>query len=112
MSKKLNAEVKSGTSPKSLSSYVTGFILCIILTLIPFMVVGKHLLPHDWIYTILFLCAFVQLLVQVICFLRLNTTKEGLENTLSFIFVIVVVFVLIGGSMWIMWHLNYDMMPR
>lgn len=110
MSDHLKSQPNYGTSPKNLMTYVVGFLLCIILTLIPFSAVASHGLSHPAIYVILLVSAVLQLLVQVICFLRLNTTKEGLENTLSFLFVIIVVFILIGGSMWIMWHLNYNMM--
>ena len=107
----VNKEINYGTTPKTFASYVVGFILCIILTLIPFYVVAHHTMYSDRVIGgTLALCAFLQLLVQTLCFLRLNVTKEGIENTLSFLFVLFVAFVVIGGSMWIMWHLNYNMM--
>jgi cytochrome o ubiquinol oxidase subunit IV len=109
MSDKLQSQPNYGTSPKNLKTYLIGFVLCIVLTLIPFQAVASHSLSHAAIYAVLFVSAILQLFVQVICFLRLNMTKDGLENTLSFIFIAIVVFILIGGSMWIMWHLNYNM---
>jgi cytochrome o ubiquinol oxidase operon protein cyoD len=105
-----NKEINFGTTPKTLPSYIIGFILCIILTLIPFAVVAKRTLPMEWIAFILAACAIIQLLVQTYCFLRLNFSKDGIENTLSFLFVLFVALVIVGGSMWIMYHMNYNMM--
>jgi cytochrome o ubiquinol oxidase operon protein cyoD len=105
-----NTEINYGTSPKTLFSYVVGFFLCIILTAIPFLAVYDGAAPIHWLYFIVIVCAILQLIVQTVCFLRLNFNKDGLENSLSFIFVIFVTLILIGGSMWIMWHLNYNMM--
>lgn len=109
MSSDLKEQPNYGTSPKNFISYVVGLVLCIVLTLIPFHIVTLHDVPRFLVLTALFGSALLQLIVQVVCFLRLNTTPEGLENTLSFIFTLLVVFILIGGSLWIMWHLNYNM---
>jgi cytochrome o ubiquinol oxidase operon protein cyoD len=110
MSDQVTSEINYGTSPKTLFSYVVGFILCIALTVIPFFAVMDHSAPTHWLYFIVVVCAVLQLIVQTVCFLRLNFNKDGLENSLSFIFVIFVALILIGGSMWIMWHMNYNMM--
>lgn len=100
-----------GTSPKSLSVYVVGIILCVILTLIPFGVVMHGGLAHGQKFAVIMVSAILQFLVQVYCFLRLNVqTIQGKMNTMSFIFTIVVLVVIIGGSLWIMSHLNYNMM--
>lgn len=100
-----------GTGKKTLAVYVTGLVLCIILTLIPFAAVMSGKLSHSMTYAILLISALAQFFVQVICFLRLNTaTQQGMINVLSFVFAIVVLMVVVGGSLWIMWHLNYNMM--
>jgi cytochrome o ubiquinol oxidase operon protein cyoD len=53
--------------------------------------------------------AIMQLLVQCICFLRLNTSKTGRWNVLPFLFTIFIIAIFIGGSLWIMVNLNYNM---
>lgn len=99
-----------GTGKKSLSIYVIGIALCIILTLIPFAVVMHGKLSHSVIYTVIFLSAILQFFVQVFCFLRLNVqTEQGKLNVMSFIFTLVVLAVIVGGSLWIMWSLGYHM---
>ena len=100
-----------GTGKKNLSIYVVGLVLCIILTLIPFSVVEYKLLSKGMTLLVLAVAAIAQFLVQVICFLRLSVaTEQGKINVLSFIFSIVVVLVIVGGSIWIMVNLNYNMM--
>lgn len=110
MSNEVNTEINYGTSPKTLLSYIVGFVLCILLTAIPFWAVIDGKAPSHWLYFIVMIFAVLQLIVQTVCFLRLNMKKDGLENSLSFIFVLFVALVIILGSMWIMWHMNYNMM--
>lgn len=103
-------DTQSGTSPKTLGAYVTGFLLCIVLTLASFLLVGKHMLPDQDIYIAISVLALIQLFVQVVCFLRLNASAEGQWNTMPFLFTILVVMILVAGSLWIMYNLNYNMM--
>jgi len=103
-------DTHTGTSPKTLSAYITGLALCIILTLIAFGLVGKHVLTGGDLYVALAILAIIQLLVQVICFLRLNASPEGQWNLMPFLFALLVVTILVGGSLWIMYNLNYYMM--
>lgn len=99
-----------GTSPKTLSSYITGLALCVILTLIAFGLVSERWLSVENTYIGLALLAVVQLFVQVICFLRLNVNEEGRWTSMSFLFSIFVVIILVFGTLWIMYNLNYNMM--
>ena len=100
-----------GIGKKTLGIYVTGFLLCIVLTLIPFYAVMYHIASKPALLVILFVTAIAQFFVQVICFLRLNNRSEqGKINVLSFVFTGIVLLVVIGGSVWIMTSLNYFMM--
>ncbi len=104
-------EPEYGTGKKNIKSYVIGLLLCIILTLIPFHIVMQRTLAHSTILWVLLISALLQFWVQAKCFLRLNSkTVQGNYNVLSFVFAIVVVGVLVVGSMWIMYHLNFNMM--
>ena len=104
-------EADFGTGKKTLRVYVSGFFLCVILTLIPFMAVIKHVASNKVLLAIVLLSAIAQFFVQVVCFLRLNNqTEQGRTNVLSFIFTGIVLLVIIGGSVWIMTSLNYFMM--
>lgn len=100
-----------GTGKKKLSIYLLGIVLCVILTLISFFTVLYSKLSIGEILTIIFTSAILQFIVQVGCFLRLNAKNERSRiNLMSFIFTLVILFVLISSSLWIMWSLRYCMM--
>lgn len=100
---------KYGTGRKTLKSYLLGLGLSLLLTLCAFLLVGKHLLASQYLYILLAVLAICQLITQVICFLRLNSSAKGRWNLMSFIFTIFIVAILVGGSLWIMFNLNYNM---
>jgi cytochrome o ubiquinol oxidase subunit IV len=100
-----------GVGKKSLGSYTIGFMLCIVLTLIPFYSVIHSIFSKKILLIILFLSALLQFFVQTLYFLRLNVSSEHAKmNVLVFIFTGIVAFIIIGGSIWIMTNLNYFMM--
>lgn len=101
---------KYGTGRKTLKSYLVGLGLSLLLTLSSFALVGKHLLPTASIYILIAVLAIFQLIAQVICFLRLNSSEKGRWNLMPFIFTIVIIAILVVGSLWIMINLNYNMM--
>jgi len=111
MSEMVNTDIatKYGTGRKTLKSYLMGLGLSLLLTLCSFVLVGKHLLPTAYIYVSISILAILQLIAQVIFFLRLNSSEEGKWSLMPFIFTIVIVGILVGGSLWIMINLNYNM---
>lgn len=96
----------------SLRSYLTGFVLAVILTVIPFWLVMGHVFQSHWVtITLVLLLAIVQILVHVVYFLHLDTRSEGGWNMLSFVFTIVLVVIVLGASIWVMYNENTNMMP-
>jgi len=111
MSHAHHVEPDYGTGKKSLGVYTLGIFLCVVLTLIPFSVIMYDMFSRAANFAIIYTAAILQLIVQVVCFLRLNfETEQSKVNLLSFIFTIVILFVIVGGSLWIMWNLDYRMM--
>lgn len=99
-----------GTGQKKLSIYTTGLVLCVLLTLLSFWAVTVRQLTQPQIIGVIYASAVAQFIVQVVCFLRLNTqTEQGRMNVLSLIFTGVILLVIVSGSLWIMWNLNYFM---
>lgn len=99
-----------GNGQKTTKSYLIGLISSLVLTLIAFALVGNHMLSNQSLYIALSLLAIMQLFAQVTFFLRLNSSPEGRWNLMPFLFTIIVILVLVGGSLWIMYNLNYNMM--
>lgn len=92
--------------------YLTGFVLAVILTVIPFWLVMGEVLEDTTITALLvFACAIIQIFVHVVYFLHLDTRAEGGWSLISFLFTIVIVGIMISGSVWIMFHLNTNLMP-
>ncbi|MBP1860032.1 cytochrome o ubiquinol oxidase subunit IV [Rhizobium herbae] len=96
----------------SLKSYMTGFVLSIILTAIPFWLVMGGVFESRAI-TAVFVIALgaVQMVVHMIYFLHMNTKSEGGWTMMALIFTIVIVAIALSGSFWVMHHLNTNMMP-
>ena len=93
--------------------YMTGFILSVILTAIPFWLVMAKVIPDNKITTVVVLgVAVVQLLVHMVYFLHLDTTSEGGWNMLALIFTVMLLVIMFSGSLWVMYHMNNNMMPH
>jgi cytochrome o ubiquinol oxidase operon protein cyoD len=100
-----------GTGEKKLTIYTAGMIACVLLTILSFWVVMSHQLTKRQIIFIIFASACIQFLVQVFCFLRLNTaTPQGRLNVMILLFTFAVLFCIVLGSVWIMLNLHYNMM--
>lgn len=110
MSEQHDAQSEYGASPKTLSSYLTGFILCVLLTLLAFASVQWKWLSGGPLFAALSSLAIAQLIVQSLCFLRLNSSPEGRWNLFPFLFTALIISILVGGSLWIMYNLNYNML--
>lgn len=96
-------------SRKALTSYVTGFVLSLILTLIPYFIVVNHLLGNQSLVWVAVSFGVAQLLVQVVFFLHLHKKSRPHWNMIVFIFTILIVMILVVGSLWVMYNLNYNM---
>ena len=93
-----------------LKSYATGFVLAVILTAIPFALVATQALAPSVILSIVAVAALVQVLVHLRFFLHLNFTTTPKENILALVFTTLLIFIMVGGSFWIMFDLHQRMM--
>ena len=92
-------------------SYLIGFGLSVVLTAIPFWLVMAGVLPPQLTGLIITAFAVVQIVVHMIFFLHMNHRSEGGWNMLALIFTLVIVVIAVAGSVWVMYHLNTNMMP-
>ena len=89
-------------------SYVVGFILSVVITVMAYFFVVNHLWPKESLIYIVMGLAIVQLVVQLIFFLHLG--RGGGWKLITFFFAVLVVLVVVVGSLWIMNNLDYNMM--
>lgn len=95
------------------TGYIIGFVLAIILTIISFLLVITKVINNTTIISlILFFLAIIQITVHMICFLHMNFKSENGWTILALIFTTIVVIIMITGSLWVMYHMNHNMMPK
>ena len=96
----------------TLKGYLTGFILSVVLTAIPFWLVMGHVFENSQLTAILVMAlGAVQIVVHMVYFLHMNTKSEGGWTVLALIFTMVILVIVLAGSMWVMYHMNTNMMP-
>ncbi len=96
----------------TLSGYMVGFVLSVILTAIQFwLVMGKVIADKGTLALVLGAFAVAQVLVHMVCFLHMNGKVEGGWTLLSTLFTVVFVAVGVVGTLWVMFHMNANMMP-
>ncbi|KMT56349.1 cytochrome o ubiquinol oxidase subunit IV [Pseudomonas fildesensis] len=96
----------------SVKSYAIGFILSVILTLIPFGLVMYPTLPKSITLMIVLAFAVIQVLVHLVYFLHLDRSKEQRDNVIAFVFAGLVILLLVGLSIWIMFSIHTFMMAK
>ena len=93
--------------------YVIGFLLSVVLTAIPFALVMTNAFADSRITAgIVMLCAIVQIVVHMIYFLHMNTKSENGWTLMALIFTAILVVIVLSGSLWVMYHMNLNMMPQ
>ena len=96
----------------SVKSYAIGFILSVILTLIPFGLVMYPTLPKSITLLIVLAFAIVQVLVHLVYFLHLDRSAAQRNNVIAFVFAAIVIVLLVGLSLWIMFSIHTFMMAK
>jgi cytochrome o ubiquinol oxidase operon protein cyoD len=104
--------LEDGIPHVSVRDYVTGFLLSVVLTAIPFWLVMARVLPTPAVTTLVILAfALVQVVVHMVYFLHMNPRSEGGWNLIALIFTAVLVVIVLIGTLWVMHHMNANMMP-
>ncbi|MDE3045972.1 MAG: cytochrome o ubiquinol oxidase subunit IV [Verrucomicrobiota bacterium] len=94
----------------SYKTYWLGFLLSVALTLAAYFSVEAHLFSRTAVLGLIFGFGFLQVIVQMILFLHLGHEKKPHWNFLTFSFMLAVLLILVFGSLWIMWTLDYNVM--
>ena len=96
----------------TLKDYTIGFTLAVILTVIPFWLVMGNILDPGTTRFVIMGFAAVQLVVHMVYFLHMNSKSEGGWNMMALILTIVLLGIVLSGSIWVMYHMNVNMMPN
>jgi cytochrome o ubiquinol oxidase operon protein cyoD len=101
-----------GHAHGTLRTYLIGFGLSVVLTAIPFWLVMTGALDSKQATAVsIMVFAVVQVVVHMVFFLHMSARSEGGWTMMALIFTLVVVGIAMSGSVWVMYHLNANMMP-
>ncbi len=94
----------------TLKTYWLGLFLCVALTLAAYYIVVERAFSRTTLLWAVTLLAIVQFFVQMFLFLHLGQEKRPHWNTLLFLSMAMILGIIVGGSLWIMYNLDYRMM--
>jgi cytochrome o ubiquinol oxidase subunit IV len=102
---------RAGSGEGSFGSYAAGFIFSILLTMMAFaLVLRGETLPRWFLLCGIFAAAILQILVHLHYFLHLGAESAARWNLLALVFTVLIMFLFVAGTLWIMANLNYRMM--
>jgi cytochrome o ubiquinol oxidase operon protein cyoD len=96
---------------QGIQGYVIGLALAVLLTVASFYAVSTNLIWGPGIPVALVTLAVAQIGVHLVFFLHITTAPDNTNNVLALAFGVLIVALVIGGSIWIMDHLNERMVP-
>ena len=96
---------------RGLRSYLIGFVLAVGLTAASFWAIRTHAIYGPGVSVALVTLAIAQMGIHLVFFLHITTGPDNTNNVLALVFGVLVVFLVVFGSLWIMTNLNHNMIP-
>jgi cytochrome o ubiquinol oxidase subunit IV len=96
---------------EGVGSYLVGLGLATLLTIVSFFVAGTTLVWAPSIPVALVVLAIAQMGVHLVFFIHITSGPDNVNNVMALAFGVLIVLLLLTGSLWIMAHLNQNMMP-
>ena len=93
----------------AVQGYLIGLGLAVVLTVISFLIAGTGVIWGPVVPLALLVLAIAQMGVHLVFFLHITSGPENTNNVLALAFGVLIVVLVIGGSVWIMAHLNANM---
>ena len=96
----------------SLRGYLVGYAVAVLLTIGAFVAAQTSALTPSSVTAAITVLAIAQMLVHLIFFLHISTSPNQRTNILAFAVALLIVAMIVAGSLWIMSHLDSNMMPN
>ncbi|HTV94731.1 MAG TPA: cytochrome o ubiquinol oxidase subunit IV [Steroidobacteraceae bacterium] len=97
--------------PGSILLYTTGLVFALLLTGASFLVSQTHLLWGPGVPAGLAVLAIAQMGVHLVFFLHISTGPDNTNNVVALAFGLLIVTLIVSGTLWIMAHLDANMVP-
>jgi cytochrome o ubiquinol oxidase subunit IV len=104
-------QVGGRETTEALGGYLIGLGLATLLTIVSFFIARTTLVWQPSIPVALAVLAIAQMGVHLVFFLHITTGPDNVNNVMALAFGVLIVLLLIAGSLWIMMHMNHNMMP-
>jgi len=95
---------------REVGGYITGFALAIVLTIASFWVSGTNFIYGPALAVALLVLAVAQMGIHLVFFLHITTDPDNTNNVMALAFGVLVVCLVVFGSIWVMTHMNQNMM--
>ncbi|MEX5493608.1 cytochrome o ubiquinol oxidase subunit IV [Pseudomonas asgharzadehiana] len=112
MYKQSSIHSSAGTSHGSSRSYLVGFLVSVLLTLVPFALVMFPSLPRTVTAWLVVSLGAIQVIAHLKYFLHLDTAAEQRWNLIALVFSVVIILLLVGLSLWIMDNIHHNMLAH
>jgi len=106
-----DARLGTEKAGEGVGSYVIGLGLATLLTIVSFFVARTTLVWEPSIPVALVVLAVAQMGVHLVFFLHITTGPDNVNNVMALAFGVLIVLLILTGSLWIMAHMNHNMMP-
>ncbi|MCD7100124.1 cytochrome o ubiquinol oxidase subunit IV [Stenotrophomonas sp. MMGLT7] len=104
------AHAAGGEGHGSVKSYLIGFVLAVVLTVIPFAIVMSGGFSRTVAIAAISILGVLQILVHLKFFLHMDNSSEQRWNVSAFAFTVLVIAIIVAGSLWILYNMNRHMM--
>lgn len=92
-------------------SYIIGFLSSLVFTAIPYYLVVNKSFSSTALLAIILGFAVLQMAIQIFFFLHLGRGPKPFYNIVFFVSTVSIILVVVGGSIFIMNNLHYNMSP-
>ncbi len=93
-----------------LRTYLIGLGLATVMTIASFWAAQTHLIYGPGISVAIVVLAIAQMGIHLVFFLHITTAPDNTNNVLALALGVLIVFVLVFGTVWVMAHMNHNMM--
>ena len=104
-------DLAPGEIPQAIGGYLVGLALATLLTCVSFYIAQSTLVWQPSIPIALSVLALAQMGVHLVFFLHITSGADSVNNVMALAFGLLIVALLVFGSLWIMTHLNHNVMP-
>jgi cytochrome o ubiquinol oxidase operon protein cyoD len=104
-------DLDPGDIPHAIGAYLVGLALATLLTGVSFYIAQSTLVWQPSIPIALSVLALAQMGVHLVFFLHITSGPDSVNNVMALAFGLLIVMLLVFGSLWIMTHLDHNVMP-